>query len=244
MRFLAFFLLLILYSSVFAEVIDGPANLRVAPNGKIAVRLNDGVQVYVEKTTIDWYKITFIAYVSKINFRIINTKNNVELFDYLGKSIGKTLIPISKYSYFEMGDQVGLIITLFTFKSNIVESSVLESEIVKLQDSKSLNRNSIVNLKYLKIEKWIDIEGFHGAIVMEPLMGGPVPPGIRFILFFQDQEVAAIVGNEKFNDYDLICIGKKKLEELRLYIYYLNENAYFRKEDFEKSLNEVLSRIY
>lgn len=236
---------LMLYCSVFAEKINGPANLRRVPKGDVVISLKDGVQVYIEKKNDDWFKVIFIAYVSEDHDQFNQNVNaGVELFDCRGKSIGKTVKPFSDFEYFEEGNRVGLLITLYTYKNNIVESSILENEVVKLIKSNELRLSSLSNLEDLIIEKWSSIEGYQSSIVMEPLTGGPIPPGIRFIFFIHQQEVVAVVGNDKMKGFDFECFGTTEISESRLNIYYMNEETFSKREFFEKSLYVALSKMY
>jgi len=115
MKVLVSLIFLTLSFSALAEIIDGPANLRVAPQGKVAVTLNDSVEVYVQKKEGDWFKIMFIAYVSRDDYRPETfLKAGVELFNYRGESIGKSVNAFSDLVYFESGSQIGLEITLYT----------------------------------------------------------------------------------------------------------------------------------
>ena len=244
MKVLVSLILLALSFSVFAEIIDGPANLRVAPQGKVAVSLNDGVEVYVDKREGNWFKITFLAYVSKKDYRAAKIiRGDIELFDFEGRSIGKTVDSFSNFEYFQDPDRYGLIITLYTYKSNIVESTILEDRVVDLINSDDLNKASLLNLDNLKIERWTSVEGFSGGIVLD-VLNNPFSPGIRFIFFVKNQEVVAIAGNDKMKALEFECLGMTEIEEQRLNVFYLKEQAYSKREAFEKSLYAAFSRMH
>ncbi len=244
MRILISFCFLLLTSIAFAEIIDGPANLRVAPGGKVAISMNDEVEVYVEEKVDNYFKIIFLAYVSKKDYRATKFINGgIELFDFEGKSIGKTVDSFSNFEYFEDPDRFGLVITLYTYKSNIVESSILESEIVELLNSNQLNRSSLSNLGNLKIDRWTLVEGFSGGVVFDVLTN-PFSPGIRFIFFVQNQEIVAIAGNDKMKVLEFECLGMAEIKEQGLNVFYLKEQVFSRREAFEKSLYVALSKMH
>lgn len=244
MKILVSLILLAQSFFVFAEIIDGPANLRVAPQGRVAVSLNDGVEVYVQRKEDNWFQIVFLAYVSKQDYQATRSiRGEVELYNYGGESIGRTVDSFSDIEYFEDSERYGLVITLYTYKSNIVESTILENKVVDLINSNELNRNSILNLEHLKIEKWSNVEGFSGGIVLN-IPSNPYSQGIRFIFFVQNQEVVAIVGSDRMKDLDFECLGMTEIKEQRLNVFYLKEQAFSKRQAFEKSMLTALSRMH
>ncbi len=130
-------------SFALAEVIDGPANLRDKPNGKVIAVLNNNVEVEMYPPYVldkVWYSIVFIGYVEK-RFYIAESgavRANSNLLNEQGQIIGKTLEDIkADWDIGENNGRVGVVINhICTHKGNIKASSIPETELAALLDSR------------------------------------------------------------------------------------------------------------
>ncbi|MCO5947870.1 hypothetical protein [Mucilaginibacter flavidus] len=72
-----------------AEVINGPANVRVSPNKQILVSLNDGVDIECGLLTNGWFKISFTIKITKQQYdKGYEVKKGDILIDQKNKIIG------------------------------------------------------------------------------------------------------------------------------------------------------------
>ncbi|MCT4589131.1 MAG: hypothetical protein N4A71_15015 [Carboxylicivirga sp.] len=128
MKTISTFLLLTLTITSFAQHIDGPANMRKAPNGDKLFSLNDYVWVSLktEQPVNNWYELEVYCYV--VPNDLINkttVKANTTLLSVDGDSIGFTYnqFEIENYSerYYAYDDleQIEISLKGHTYKSNI-----------------------------------------------------------------------------------------------------------------------------
>lgn len=230
-------------TSTLAEVIDGPANLRESPKGEVAVSLNNGVSVSVVERSGSWYKVKLLAFVSMEDyFGQGNLNANIALKDMHGLEIGHSISSFSNFESFKMGNMYGLVIMLYTYKSNIVAESILEERVVSLINVDSLDENTLQRLKYFEMQRWSNVDGYDTGIVFEPVTE-PMGQAIRIILFFENGKVVAFAGNPKFEYYDFDCIGKSKVSNRNLTIHYLTQNAYLKKTRVEETFGKAFRKM-
>jgi hypothetical protein len=123
-----------------------------------------------------------------------------------------------------------------------VPSSIIEDEVVKLINADSFDEKSLQKLKYLKAQRWSNIEGYYSGIVFEPITD-PMGQAIRLVLIFNNSRVVAFAGNSKFEDYEFDCVGKSQVPYRNLIIYYLEDESFAMKESFEASLKAAFSKM-
>jgi hypothetical protein len=83
---------LLFCTPIFAELIDGPANIRESPNSKVLFSLNNYTNVQSKVYDNKWNLVSVTVWVK--NSDIINgktIKKNTILFDYQGNEIGQTV---------------------------------------------------------------------------------------------------------------------------------------------------------
>ena len=90
-KFITVFLLSLLFSTnIFADLIDGPANIRETPNGKILFSLNNDVSVQCEDIADNWCHISLMVWVKPED--VLNKKQikkDAILYDSDNHEIGK-----------------------------------------------------------------------------------------------------------------------------------------------------------
>ncbi len=143
---LAFFILLSPWSGTCMERvkvpiearIDGPANLRIVPQGKVLLSLNNGVQVVISSFENDWCRVElWAAFREDSLLEDGRLKEGSILYDFDGKEIGRVInaFPVSdrNISYTK--------IKAYTYKDNI------QKGLIKSNDDTS-NEKIIKTLRY------------------------------------------------------------------------------------------------
>ena len=108
----------------FSQIVDGPANFRDKPNGKVLFQLHNGVQISIKDSLNGWYKCVFTGYVEipqKIT-DITLVPKGTKLFSKDLQLAGEVLYPI-KYQYKGQiyKQKYALIeVAAYTFTKNII----------------------------------------------------------------------------------------------------------------------------
>jgi hypothetical protein len=124
-------ILLVLFSSAaLAVTIDGPANVRDNPKGKVILSLNDGAEVFVRGREGKWYVIIIKAVLEDETFSENGgLKKGTVLYDGSGNEMGifldKTYIPLRRKFG---GNKSGISIKAYTFEGNVVEKDFISEE--------------------------------------------------------------------------------------------------------------------
>jgi|GEM_PF-2548527 len=107
--------------NLFAQKIDGPANVRNKPGGMAIFALNNGVEVFVKgEETRNWYPIGVYCYVKPQALRNDTVFAGTILFDKNGNSVGRLYNPLVVKCTGADTDKTGIIISGYTYRSNIV----------------------------------------------------------------------------------------------------------------------------
>lgn len=120
-KYSIFIYIFLLPNITLGEIIDGPANVREKPRGKVIISLDDSVSVDCGTLQGKWYKVSFNVRLKKKafidEFRI---KKNTILYDSEGKKIGKTIRDVKTPDrYSEKEGYCYALITAYIYKSNI-----------------------------------------------------------------------------------------------------------------------------
>jgi len=187
-----------LVSCVYAEIIDGPANIREKPEGRIIAVLNDGAKVDMVPPYIwgkSWLSVGFVAYVEKEAFinnpKKLEVKGNYLLYDKQGGIIGKTMETFKiGWDIGSENGRVGIVIEdVYTHKGNIRADTIPEYELENLLDTTEApflkdNFKSLLN-KY-NFEKWplIREKDLEDYFIYESGIYDPSPmPRLQLILY-------------------------------------------------------------
>jgi hypothetical protein len=248
---------------VYAEIVDGPANLREKPGGKIIAILNDGVEVDIMPPYIlseKWLPIGFVAYVEKAG--LINSsdktvvKENFVLYDKQGKIIGKTINPF-KFGW-DIGEELGrvgiIIDQAYVFQSNIKPNSIPECELKRIIDAKESSINKIELAQFLKkyefkggriweendtdanVNEGKEIED---CFIFESRFYMPESPQTRMRLIFYNKHLVAII-------YRSVISSKKNSSSI---LFNLGQIMYIGKLDakikkkIQKEIIEPLQNV-
>ncbi|HAL82547.1 MAG TPA: hypothetical protein DCO83_10185 [Mucilaginibacter sp.] len=90
-----FLLMMILFFEAKSEVIDGPANFRDKPNGKVLVSLKDSVPVESGELKNGWFEVSFSVMITNQQYSSrYSLKKGTPLYDFDHKLLGITLADI------------------------------------------------------------------------------------------------------------------------------------------------------
>ncbi len=122
--------------AVKAEIIDGPANFRDSPNGKVLVSLNEGVEVECGDLKNGWFEVSFSMLINNEQYSGgYEPKKGTKLYDMNHRLIGVTMsdIPSQLSIPSATGGLPGhykfcwIEIRGYVYKSNIRQSSIPEN---------------------------------------------------------------------------------------------------------------------
>ncbi|WMI68251.1 hypothetical protein [Mangrovimonas sp. YM274] len=181
--------------SIYAEIIDGPANIRDSINGKVLFSLENGVEIECSKENNGWHVIGFRAVVPEDLENWILPKD-FNLFSCDGKYLGKTLAPVE----FSAMDENCAIISGYTYKSNIVESSKIESMLQTIIESnKTLHFNDFE--KHIKKYNYHDDNQFDWGMtyIYYETWIIDLSPGARIRLIFEDNIFVGLIHTRQIN---------------------------------------------
>jgi len=165
-KFLTVLVFLSFVPCVYAEIIDGPANIREKPEGRIIAVLNDGMEVEIVPPYIwakSWLSVGFIVYVEKKAFinnpKKLEVKGKYLLYDKQGRIIGKTMETFKiGWDIGSENGRVGIVIdNSYTHKGNIRADTIPEYELAKVLDTSEapILKDKLMGflIKY-NFEKW------------------------------------------------------------------------------------------
>lgn len=200
---LAIFTFLLLFTNlVQAERLDGPANIRVKPNGGLMASLADNLTIYPLSRHGEWYKVHLLVSVKNSDYLIESNKviKNATLHEpYRNMPIGRTLnqihAPLSRlYSEDGKGEYLVVVLEGYTHKNNLKEQELLEEGLARLLGTSA--PVTIDNLKsHLQLYRygkyWGKHDDFSGYTYNGDLVYDPSPT-VRIILFLCNDELCAI----------------------------------------------------
>jgi len=183
-----------------AEVIDGPANVREAPDGRALLALDDKVSVESKEYNNDWFNIDLPVYVDVKNAfadkapPILN--KGIKLYDERGVKIGITLEKVKADLFFDEDIHNGrkiVVLKGFAHRQNIRRDSILEPQLsAVLNASKALALEDFRNhIKSFRYKEWMPRERFISYIQFNRPTTDPTP-WPRAILFFYEGKLVAV----------------------------------------------------
>ena len=152
-------ILFLFINIAISEIVDGPANVRHKPNGKLKIQLNDSTWLYAKELEQDWFNIMVTAFVRSED--IINDcylKNGTVLYYKDFKtSKGKTLDTVNVCSWYQdvykYPNYYEVMIHGYTHSVNIHTESIIEREIEEVINNPDISALKKV-LKKFKISEY------------------------------------------------------------------------------------------
>lgn len=203
-------LILLTTTSLFAERIDGPANIRQAIKGEIIFSINDNVVVDIGQLKNDWYELVVSLTLTEKQFESDIIKKGEKLFSGKGQQIGVALKDIRLGSKYSGGGGPGIPkwygvdVHGYTFKGNIKPESVVEPVISKIIESNKPNltlslfkvhMNSFGYVDGLKVK---DLNKYDTYMIYESILDD-LSPLDRVRLIFESDKLIAIVHSRELS---------------------------------------------
>ena len=221
MKQVFFILLFTIFScELYAEKIDGPANIRRSPEGEQFISLFDKTEVTCTEIDNNWYQVGFVVKITKEQYdqNEITIPRGTKLYSLQNKLIGESLAELTFVSKMSGGrakntwyatEFVG-----YTYKSNILPESIPENG---LRDILIQHKNE---LQFIQFEPYIkqfdfdeveflDLEsGYKEYMIYENWIDDPSPMD-RIRLLFKKNNLVAIIhtrdlGVDYLDQIDLI----------------------------------------
>jgi len=192
-------------SFLIGEQIDGPANIRTRPNGKISFILNDGVNIETTPPVDNWLQVGLFIDLTPEQIKTsvilpgtVLTRDN--------KAVGKTIDTID--TWLDNGDAV--YINGFSHTKNIKENSYPESYLTHL-----INQGNTSFEAFKDFMNQYKFEVFDGGsltnlkeyFIYESLIVNPSPRDRISLLFNKDKLIGLVHSRPlqtQFKTFDLI----------------------------------------
>lgn len=192
--------MLLFSQSSMAEYIDGPANIRDEPNGKVIYQLNDYEQVFPKPYKDGWYKMELTACVKPADYDMetYTIKAGTTIYQCDGDIMGQTYVDIEADT--QGCDPEGedyclvMIVDGVTYKSNIRGGMLLEESLMGLLNNGVHTRQGLKEHMDTYVYESIGVVGSslniyfsRGSHVFDP---SPTP---RLMLVFHEDSLVAVV---------------------------------------------------
>jgi hypothetical protein len=197
-------LILLTSTSIFAERIDGPANIRQEIKGEVIFSINDNVEVDIGDLKNDWYELVVSLTLTERQFELDIIKKGEKLFNGKGQEIGVALKDLRISSKYSGGGApgvpkwYGVDIYGYTFKGNIKPESIVEPVISKIIESNRLNltlpifKAHMDYFGYVEGLKIKDLNKYDTYMIYESILDD-ISPLDRVRLIFEGDKLIAIV---------------------------------------------------
>lgn len=221
-------LVLLIYFSVltiYAERIDGPANIRDNPQGQTTFSLNDNVEVDTSPLLNDWYEIVITVKLTKEQYDAspAGLKKGTRLYNDNGEEIGVVLQDLKLSGEMTGGGAPGIPkwyageLRGYTFKSNIRPESIIEPVISALitANRTKLTRQAfekhMTDFNYQEGLAIRDMPQYDTYMVHESILDDPSPLD-RIRLIFQAEKLVAIIHSRdlQITGYETVPIERDR----------------------------------
>jgi hypothetical protein len=206
------FLVGLISLSVFAEKIDGPANIRTEPKGELSFSLYDKVEIECTEIKNDWYEISVTIKLTEVQYNTnpLIFEKGTKLYDMQGNEIGETLVDLRVGSKMTAGGAPGVPkwyaseLYGFTFKSNIRPESIVEPVLTDLIKSNKSNltlvvfKNHMIEFQYTDGLDIPDYDNLKTYMIYENAIDDPSPLD-RIRLVFENDKLIAIIHSREIN---------------------------------------------
>jgi hypothetical protein len=196
-------LVLLTSTSIFAERIDGPANIRQEIKGEIIFSINDNVEVDIGELKNDWYELVVSLTLTEKQFESSMIKQGEKLYNGKGE-IGVALKDLRVNSKYSGGGApavpkwYGADIYGYTFKGNIRPESIVEPAISNLIESNRKNLTIPIFKQHMDYFGYVDglkikdLHKYDTYMIYESILDD-ISPLDRIRLIFEGEKLIAIV---------------------------------------------------
>lgn len=200
----------IVYSSESyeGERINGPANIRDKPNGKILFSLNDGVIVETTPIHNKWMMVGVELQMTELQKEESIIRKGDTLFLTSGLMVGEALSDFETWEYSDSS----CFISGYCFHENLKPESV--PELILAMELSAGNKGRASLEKFIKYFRFIDYdysekENLTTFMIYESILEDPSPRDRISMLFGTDNNLTAIIHSRdidlpEYNSYDLI----------------------------------------
>lgn len=186
-------MLTLILNQAKSETIDGPANVRDTVNGKVLFSLENSVEVESSEIKDNWYFIGLVVKLPK-GWKEWYFPKDTELRDANDNYLGKTLNDVKIYTK-QDGENCELtVLSGYTYKSNITESSIIENQLIEILEGKSeltkMDFKSHISENDYQDDNqfgWIETYIFYETWIEDP------SPGARIRLIFENEILIGII---------------------------------------------------
>jgi hypothetical protein len=190
-------------TTIFAERIDGPANIRQEIKGEIILSLNDNVVVDIGELKSDWFELVVSLTLTEKQFESNIIKKGEKLYNgqcEIGVAL-KDIILNSKYSGGGapgVPKWYGVDIYGYTFKGNIKLESIVEPAISKLIEANRQNLTIQTFKKHMDYFGYVDgikikdLDNYETYMIYESILDD-ISPLDRIRLIFEGNNLISIV---------------------------------------------------
>jgi hypothetical protein len=197
-------IIFLISTAVFAERIDGPANVRQEIKGEAMFALNDNVSVDIGELKNDWYEIVVSLTLTERQYEDGVIKKGQKLINGKGEEVGVALKDVSLDSKYSGGGAPGVPqwygadIYGFTYKGHIRPESVVEPAITKIIESNRQNLTHQVFKEHMDYFGYVDglkikdMAKYQTYMIYESILDD-ISPLDRIRLIFEDDKLVAVV---------------------------------------------------
>ena len=240
-----FILFIINAFSISPENIDGPANIRDKPNGKILYQLLDSVEIFPYLFDDNWLKIEFSACVKKNDYNeksLFIMPNSILYSCRNNKEIGKTFEKINADYLTLYNDKYITYIKLgVTHRNNIKGKLLISESLEKLILNKSSNLNHFLShIEIYKYEKRILKKGIYTIYYAEGNYVGDESPPPRVILLFKKETLISLAIHQNISPKIFKDHLDNKGYNAKFYKIYHASNNKDEKSEVTKILKDFL----
>lgn len=211
------------------ETIDGPANVRLVPNGKVLFELYDNTRVSSTRLKDNWFEVALFVKTSGKN------KNSLDVGEFIysidGKKIGLVLKNTSLFLKDENRNLA--LISGYTYKNNIKKELIPEVMLFDLIEQRKHKTKEDFNsfLKKYHFELYSKHEYLLPEIDMYTISESiiyDITPTFRISLLFKENKIIGVVHTRNFKlsnseSYNLIRGQKLTLVNKSLSVHYIEK---------------------
>lgn len=232
-----------IHSAAYAEVINGPANVRAEINGSLLISVNDRQSVYAHELENEWHRVHVVGFVRAEEMVNDVLSKGAKLYEKnFQTEIGTTLISIAfgdEHPYYEYSDSVLVVMIVgYTHQNNIQFNSVLERQVENISTKNEFYAHDSLIHQFDFYE--INLPNYKMYFVYDnnSLFSNP---DCRLILYFNNDNQLIAVANHT-RKLELISFGESKIDKFYR-LQYVMDLTNTERQKFELQANEYFYGI-